>query len=91
MPAPSPKPGFATSEFWLTLVWTASMVFVAVGLVPAADQADVTAMLTALAEKAIALVAAAIPVVQYVRGRLNLKAPVVPPAPPAAPEDEHYV
>jgi hypothetical protein len=69
------KPGWKTTEFWLTLLTALPGIAVTAGLLPSADQT----MLDSAASKIAAGLLAAITVAKYVHSRALVKA--APPAP----------
>src|SRR5438552_6041683 len=69
------KPGWKTTEFWLTLLTALPSIAVTVGLIPSSDKT----MLDSAASKIAAGLLAAITVAKYVQGRAFVKgAPLAP-------------
>jgi hypothetical protein len=101
----TPKSGFLTSEFALTVGSLIVAGLVAANVVPASEEKEIEGMLgsviSAVAQKdMLALVMAIVPVVTYVKSRGILKAflhqsqavvPVAPVAPVATPADPFKV
>lgn len=68
------KPGYKTTEFWISTANAVIMVLVGLGVV-SADQGETLGDSIASAIVAgFALVAAIVPVVEYIRGRTAVKA-----------------
>lgn len=67
------KPGWKTSEFWITVVTALPGLLVAAGLVPVSDQA----MLDATASKLAAGVVAAVAISKYIGSRTAIKSATV--------------
>ena len=60
------KPGFLTSEFWLTVANTLFMAFVAFGILSQEDAKEIQALV-------IPLIGAVIPIAVYIWGRAKVK------------------
>ncbi len=61
------KNGIATSEFWVTVVYTLLMVLVGFGVFPQVDADEIEGLLEPL-------IAAAVPVAVYIYSRAKVKA-----------------
>ena len=68
------KPGYATTEFWVTVASQLVAVLALVGLVSFGDVAGIQDATSKAIVGAAAVLANALVVVRYVRGRMDLKA-----------------
>jgi len=82
------KAGWKTTEFWLTVVSSAMMVLVALGIVNMGDAAHLEDAAAKAAAAAFVFIANIAVIVKYIQGRLNLKeAESFPTEPPL--DDTH--
>lgn len=68
-----PKPGWQTTEFWLTLVANVLAFATVLGLISTADAATLQGALSTAIPAALALVGSVITVWTYIRSRLAVK------------------
>lgn len=67
------KPGYQTSEWWLTVVVNLVMFLVLFGFVSAVDKDNVISMLSDLVKSAFALIVSATSVWKYIHARMEAK------------------
>lgn len=69
------KPGYLTTEFWVTVVTQIVTVLVLTGAVKAADAADLKDATSKAVVSAAALIASAATVWRYIASRTSVKTP----------------
>ncbi len=67
------KPGYKTTEFWLTVIAAFGGVFVAFGFVDQSDVDNVIKSIGALVGAAVALFVAVKPIIEYIKSRTAIK------------------
>ena len=67
------KPGYKTTEFWVTLLGLAVSAAVALGWVPAADQELINGWIYETVEAVLSLAAIAVVAREYIRSRTSVK------------------
>jgi hypothetical protein len=73
VPVTPPKPGFGSSEFYLTLIWALVMAAVAMHVIPEGDAIPVRDMLTQLITDAMSMAAGLTAVWKYAHDRSVVK------------------
>lgn len=73
MPDPTVKPGWKTTEFWLTLAGQTVAILVVVGVVKPSEQPSLSDSLTRGVEAVFALLVSGATILSYVSGRVRLK------------------
>ena len=73
------KPGYQTTEFWLTLLSVGGVLAVNAGVISAADMNQLAGSLVVIITSIATLIPAMLQVAHYTQGRINQKtAPVKP-------------
>ena len=67
------KPGWKTSEFYVTIITALSSIAVAFGVLSQAEATELAAAVGQVVAAVIGLVGAVLPVVAYVKGRSAVK------------------
>ena len=67
------KPGYKTSEFYVTIFTALGSIAVAFGVLSQAEASELAAAVGQVAAAVIALIGAVLPVVAYVKGRASVK------------------
>ena len=69
----APKPGWMTTEFWVTAATIVVTALVMLGYVPRASSEELTAIMVDVATKAISLAGSAWTAVTYIMARVKAK------------------
>lgn len=67
------KPGWLTTEFWMTIVVTIVGLLAALGIVGPADRPGVEGALQQMVQAIAGFIAAAVALWRYVKGRVDVK------------------
>lgn len=67
------KPGWQTTEFWLTIAMQIIAMLVAFGVVSIGDRATIEGAISQAVESAVALITAAMTLWKYIQSRADVK------------------
>lgn len=67
------KPGYKTTEFWISVVNALLMIAVGFGVINAEQQDELSGAIGQAIVAGFALVAAIVPVIEYIRSRTAVK------------------